>query len=198
MDCSLPGSSVYGISQAKILERVAISFSRGISLTQGLNPHLLHCRWILYHWATRKALSAVYIKSFWFFPWHSVSFPDLVMFTACVALIRKVRLGSQHVQKSKFFRTTTTLGTYSSDTKMVILWITDTALKNYEHKPSTTHGVCAGYIRWPSAQTASNQKASIRYPELLSSAWAVSLMKSPFSILCLTSKLIVAMNLHCL
>ena len=29
MDCSPPGSSVYGISQARILEWVAISFSRG-------------------------------------------------------------------------------------------------------------------------------------------------------------------------
>ena len=34
-------SSVYGISQARILEWVVISFKR-ISLTQGLNPHLLH------------------------------------------------------------------------------------------------------------------------------------------------------------
>ena len=31
MDCSLPGSSVHGISQAKILDWVAISFSRGSS-----------------------------------------------------------------------------------------------------------------------------------------------------------------------
>ena len=31
MDCSLPGSSVYGIFQAIILERIAISFSRGSS-----------------------------------------------------------------------------------------------------------------------------------------------------------------------
>ena len=31
MDCSLPGSSVHGISQARILEWVAISFSRGSS-----------------------------------------------------------------------------------------------------------------------------------------------------------------------
>ena len=29
MDCSLPGSSVYGILQARTLEGVAISFSRG-------------------------------------------------------------------------------------------------------------------------------------------------------------------------
>ena len=31
MDCSLPGSSVHGILQAKILEWVAVSFSRGSS-----------------------------------------------------------------------------------------------------------------------------------------------------------------------
>ena len=31
MDCSPPGSSVHGISQAKILEWAAISFSRGSS-----------------------------------------------------------------------------------------------------------------------------------------------------------------------
>ena len=31
MDCSLPGSSVYGIFQARVLEWVAISFSRGSS-----------------------------------------------------------------------------------------------------------------------------------------------------------------------
>ena len=28
---------------------------QGIFLTQGLNPHLRHCRWILYHWAMREA-----------------------------------------------------------------------------------------------------------------------------------------------
>ena len=31
MDCSLPGSSIHGIFQARILEWVAISFSRGSS-----------------------------------------------------------------------------------------------------------------------------------------------------------------------
>ena len=31
VDCSLPGSSIHGILQARILERVAISFSRGSS-----------------------------------------------------------------------------------------------------------------------------------------------------------------------
>ena len=48
MDCSLPGFSVHGIFQARVLEWVAISFSRGSFLTQGLNPGLLHCRQMLY------------------------------------------------------------------------------------------------------------------------------------------------------
>ena len=45
-DCSPP---VHGIFQARVLECVAIPFSRGIILTQGCNPGLLHCRQILYH-----------------------------------------------------------------------------------------------------------------------------------------------------
>ena len=49
MDCSLPGSSVHGIFQARILEWVAITFSKGIFPTQGLNLGLQHCRSVLYH-----------------------------------------------------------------------------------------------------------------------------------------------------
>ena len=49
MDCSLPGFSVHGIFQARILEWAAISFSRGIFPTQGPNLGLLHCRQTLYH-----------------------------------------------------------------------------------------------------------------------------------------------------
>ena len=51
LDCSLPGSSVQGICQTRILEWVAIFLLQGIFLTQGLNSHLLcflHCRQILY------------------------------------------------------------------------------------------------------------------------------------------------------
>ena len=40
MDCSPPGSSVYGIFQARLLEWVAISFSREIFLTQGSNSQV--------------------------------------------------------------------------------------------------------------------------------------------------------------
>ena len=46
MDCSPAGSSFYGILQVRTPEWVAIPFSRGIFLTQELNPCLLG----LLHW----------------------------------------------------------------------------------------------------------------------------------------------------
>ena len=48
MDCSLPGSSIHGISQVRVLEWVAMSFIQAIFLTQGRNPGLPHCRQMLY------------------------------------------------------------------------------------------------------------------------------------------------------
>ena len=49
MDGSPPGSSVCGISQARVLTRVGChSFPQGIFPTQGMTPGLLHCRQILY------------------------------------------------------------------------------------------------------------------------------------------------------
>ena len=41
LDCTLPDSSVHGISQARILEWVPISYSQEIFPTQGSNPWLL-------------------------------------------------------------------------------------------------------------------------------------------------------------
>ena len=81
MDCTLPGSSVHGISQTRILEWFAISLSRGSYwryrfaplLTQGSNLHLQIGRWILSYWNTREAShldanvkQTVYL--FWKFP----------------------------------------------------------------------------------------------------------------------------------
>ena len=59
MDCSLPGSSIHGIFQARVLEWGAIAFSmrilewcysllQGIFPTQRSNLGLLHCRLIFY------------------------------------------------------------------------------------------------------------------------------------------------------
>ena len=58
MDCSLPVSSVYGDSPHKNTGVGSHSLLQGLFPTQALNPHLqqlLHCRQILYHWATREA-----------------------------------------------------------------------------------------------------------------------------------------------
>ena len=50
MDCSPWGSSLHGILQARILERVVMPSSRGSSwIPGGLNSALLHCSEILYH-----------------------------------------------------------------------------------------------------------------------------------------------------
>ena len=48
VDYSLLGSSVHGISQARILEWVCHFLLQGFFPTQGLNPGLLHCRQTLY------------------------------------------------------------------------------------------------------------------------------------------------------
>ena len=61
MDCSPRGSSVHGISQARILEWVVIFFLQGFFLTQGSNSHLPHCNQILHCWATREAHMYVYV-----------------------------------------------------------------------------------------------------------------------------------------
>ena len=55
MDCSLPGSCLHGVSQARILEWIAISFSRGSSRPRDWTPLSWIVRWILYCWATREA-----------------------------------------------------------------------------------------------------------------------------------------------
>ena len=46
--CDPMDYTVHGILQARILEWVAFCFSRGIHPTQGSNPGLPHCRWIVY------------------------------------------------------------------------------------------------------------------------------------------------------
>ena len=56
LDCSLPGFSVHGIFQARVLECVAISFSRGSSRPRDWTQvsHIVGRCFTL--WATRKAL----------------------------------------------------------------------------------------------------------------------------------------------
>ena len=54
MKNSLPGSSVHGISQVRILEWVAMPSSRGSSWPRYLTQVFGIGRFIFYHWATRE------------------------------------------------------------------------------------------------------------------------------------------------
>ena len=78
MDCSLPGSSVHGIFQAKVLVWVAISSSKGSSWSRdGTHVFCISCtgRPILYHCAPWEAHSLIIMlkllciiyKTFFFF-----------------------------------------------------------------------------------------------------------------------------------
>ena len=51
MDCSLPGSSIHGISQARSCHFLL----QGICWTQVLNPGVPHCRQTLYHLSHQTA-----------------------------------------------------------------------------------------------------------------------------------------------
>ena len=58
MECSPPGSSALGDSPCKYTGVGCHALLQGIFPAQGSNLHLLlllHCRWILYRWATREA-----------------------------------------------------------------------------------------------------------------------------------------------
>ena len=59
MDCSLPGSSVHGILQARILEWVAIYFSRGSSWPRNWTQVSCIAGGFLTNWAVREALSQI-------------------------------------------------------------------------------------------------------------------------------------------
>ena len=64
VDCHLPGSYVHGILQARMLEWVAIPFSRVSFQPRTYLLQLLPCRKILYCWATGEAHSSLWLKAF--------------------------------------------------------------------------------------------------------------------------------------
>ena len=64
MDCSPPGSSVHGILQLKILECVAISFSRASSWPRDWTRVFCMGGWVLYHWHQRGATILVLHRAY--------------------------------------------------------------------------------------------------------------------------------------
>ena len=65
MDCSLPGASVHGVFQARIVEGVAISSSRVSSWPRDQIHASCIDRQILYHWATCEAHGICYRNPNW-------------------------------------------------------------------------------------------------------------------------------------
>ena len=59
VDCSPPGSSVHGDSPGKNTGVGCHALLQGIFPTQGLNPGLPHCRWILYQLSYQGSLFSI-------------------------------------------------------------------------------------------------------------------------------------------
>ena len=87
MDYSLPGFSVHVISQARILEGIAISFSRGSS--QPRNWTRISCigRQILYYWATRQTYFVWLAFQYWKKVWKILS-----IFWLCLNKLKQHKL----------------------------------------------------------------------------------------------------------
>ena len=60
--CDPMDYTVYGILQDRMLDWVAVPFSKGIFPTQGSSPGLLHCRQILYQLSHQGSLTS---SDFW-------------------------------------------------------------------------------------------------------------------------------------
>ena len=77
MDCSLPGFSVYGIFQARVLEWVAIFSSRGSSWARDWTYiSSISCTdmLFLYHWATWEALFEDVVAIYYLFETFQCNF----------------------------------------------------------------------------------------------------------------------------
>ena len=77
IDCSLPGSSVHGILQARKLEWVAISFSRGSSWPRDRTGISCSADRFFTFWATREALGTKVVSKLNKYPLHRTGIAGL-------------------------------------------------------------------------------------------------------------------------
>ena len=119
-DCSPPSSSVRRILQARVLEWVAISFSRGSSQPRDRTQVSRIADRCFNLWATREALSFNKPKKvFWGFRWldraHPISRPAPSITAAETLVPRK-----ESYSRAPGIRTQTSLGRYSVSHKETI------------------------------------------------------------------------------
>ena len=96
MDCSPPGSSVHGISQARILERVAISFSKESSLPRNWTQVSCSAGRFFSDWATSRGVKLKTgwpaqqfvtpqgVALFWFYPCPTDHLANVIVFFSTV------------------------------------------------------------------------------------------------------------------
>ena len=100
INCSLQGSPVHGISQARMLEWVAISFSRGSSEPRDQAYVFCIGRWILYHWATREA-PHIWAHFFFFFCKVVYEYNWISSIADNFSAIWKLRVGIESKRKNR-------------------------------------------------------------------------------------------------
>ena len=91
-DCSPPGSFVHGFSRQEHWSGLPFPWLQGIFLTQGSNPGLHHCRWILYHLSHQGSLVNVKISHYFHIcrgarfktPKHNISLWNKIVYFSLV------------------------------------------------------------------------------------------------------------------
>ena len=97
VDCTLPGSSVHGILQARILEWVAISFSRGSSRPRD-RTQISHIAGRCFNlWAKAKEVpkSQILMQYFYLF--------SFIKIFICVYFLNVCYCGKSHMIKTYYF-----------------------------------------------------------------------------------------------
>ena len=106
MDCSWPGSSVHGIFQTRILERVAISFSRGSSWSRDQTQ--VSCSADkLFTWATKDTCILIVQVNIW-----GTTFTGLTRITHLSLINHFVFLGQYTVPGSGSLSSNPEIGTW--------------------------------------------------------------------------------------
>ena len=95
MDCSPPGSSVHGILSARILEWVAIPFSRGSSQARDQTQVSCNASRFFTIWATREASMIPYASELSHFSWvRPLATPWTLVAKSCLTLCNSSAPGS--------------------------------------------------------------------------------------------------------
>ena len=95
MDCSLPGFSVHGDSLGKYIGVGCHTFLQGIFPTQGSNPGLPRCMWILYH-LSHQGSPPIWVLGFFlkkFFLVLSLQSP------MCILQLQHSSISASHISK---------------------------------------------------------------------------------------------------